>query len=328
LNSNIIFFAIKRLLQIPFLLFGVSILTFFIFYLSPVDPVVAYLGIDTMEKMSPGDIAKVEQELGLDQPVQVRYITWLDQVVHGDWGISYVKKRPVLDIILERFPATLLLTIAGYSLSIALGILMGLASAINEGSALDSILEKLNYILYFTPNFMVALLGMLVFAVWLGWLPSSRMISVDEPATFWAYNFDKLKHLILPATVLGISHMAGFYTYMRSSVHEVLREDYITAARSKGLDEKTIIFRHAFRNSLLPVVTQIGLSIPYLIGGSVIVESIFAWPGIGKLTFDAASKADYTLLMGVALFTGILVVIGNLMADMAYAVLDPRIQYI
>jgi peptide/nickel transport system permease protein len=327
LNRSLAFYVIRRVLQIPPILFGITILTFLIFYLSPVDPVEAYLGFDTMQKMPPEDVIKVEQQLGLDQPVQVRYISWMERVVQGDWGISYIKKRPVLDIILERFPATLLLAITAYSVSMVLAILLGLASATNEGSALDRLFKQLNYIIYFTPTFLVALLAILVFAVWLGWLPSSRMVSIDEPTSLWAYHLDKLKHLILPAIVLGVSHMAVFYTYIRSSVLEAMREDYILTARAKGLDEWTIIYRHAFRNSLLPFVTQIGLAIPYFIGGSVIIESIFAWPGIGKLTYDAAFRADYMLLMGMTLFTSLLVIFGNLMADVAYAVLDPRIKY-
>jgi len=327
LDRSIAVYIFRRVLQIPPLLFGVSLLTFLLFYLSPVDPVVAYLGLDTVEKMPPEDIVKVQQQLGLDQQIQVRYISWLERVVQGDWGISYVKKRPVLDIILERFPATLLLTIVGYTMSSILGIILGLASATREGSSLDRLLHRMNYIIYSTPSFLVALLVMLIFAIWLGWLPSSRMISVDEPITFWAYHADRLKHLILPAFVLAVSHLAVFYTYIRSSVLEAMSEDYILTARAKGLDERTIIYRHAFRNALLPFVTQIGLSIPYLIAGSVIIESIFAWPGIGKLTYDAALRADYVLLMGMALFTSFLVILGNLMADVAYTVLDPRIKY-
>jgi len=327
LDGNLVGYVIGRVLQIPPLLFGISILTFLIFYLSPIDPVAAYLGPGTEEMMSPEDVSKVEQQLGLDQPVQVRYISWLDRVVQGDWGISCVKKRPVLDVILERFPATLLLTTTGYTLSMVLGILLGLVSATKEGSPLDRFLHRLNYVIYSTPTFLIALLAMLVFAVWLGWLPSSRMVSVDEPTTFWAYYLDRLKHLILPATVLGISHIAGFYTYIRSNVLEAMEEDYIITARAKGLDEWIIVYRHAFRNSLLPFITQIGLMIPSLIGGSVIIESIFAWPGIGMLTYDAALRADYMLLMGMTLFTSLLVIFGNLMADVAYMILDPRIKY-
>lgn len=320
-------YVIRRVLQVPPLLLGISILTFLILYISPVNPVVAYLGLVTVQKMPPEDITKVEQQLGLDKPVHVRYISWLDHIVHGDWGFSYIKKRPVLDVILERFPATFLLTFTGYGLSMVLGVIMGLASATRKGSLFDNLIHGMNYILYSTPTFLVALLAMLVFSVWLGWLPSSRMVSVDEPVTVWAYIFDRMKHIILPAAVLAFSHLAVFYTYIRSSILEAMNDDYILTARAKGLDERTIIYRHAFRNSLLPFITQIGLAIPLLIGGSVVVESIFAWPGIGKLTYDAALRADYMLLMGMTLFTSLLVIFGNLLADVAYAILDPRIKY-
>ena len=327
MDSSLARYALRRVLQIPPLLLGISLLTFLIFYLSPVNPTIAYLGLITVQKMTPEDVAKVEKQLGLDKPVQVRYLVWLERIVQGDWGYSHIKKRPVLDVILERFPATLLLTVTGYSMSALLGMLLGLVSAIRAGSRIDAALNGLNYVIYSTPTFLVALLAMLVFAVWLGWLPSSRMVSVDTPTSAWPLLLDRIHHLILPASVLALSHMAVFYTYIRSSLLEAMQEDYILTARAKGLQESAVILRHAFRNSLLPFITQIGISLPLLIGGSVVVESIFAWPGIGKLTYDAALRADYMLLMGLVLFTSLLVILGNLLADIAYAMADPRVKY-
>jgi peptide/nickel transport system permease protein len=306
---------------------GISLLSFFIFYLSPVNPVIAYLGLITVQKMPPEDVEKVEKQLGLDKPVQIRYLSWLEKIVHGDWGFSHIKKRPVLDVIIERFPATFLLTFTAYGLSALLGVLLGLASAFREGSGLDRFLNGFNYVLYSTPTFLVALLAMLVFAVWLGWLPSSRMVSVEASTSTILLLIDRAKHLILPASILAVSHLAVFYTYIRSSVLEAMGEDYIVTARAKGLDEMSVIFKHALPNSLLPFITQVGLSIPLLIGGSVVVESIFAWPGIGKLAYDAALRADYMLLMGLTLFSSLLVILGNLMADIAYALADPRVKY-
>jgi peptide/nickel transport system permease protein len=327
LDSSLARYILRRVLQIPPLLLGISLLTFLIFYLSPVNPTIAYLGLITVQKMPPEDVAKVEKQLGLDQPVQIRYLVWLERIVHGDWGYSHIKKRPVLDVIFERFPATLLLTITGYSISALLGVALGLISAVRAGSRIDVALSGINYVIYSTPTFLVALLAMLVFAVWLGWLPSSRMVSVDRPTLAWPLLQDRISHLILPAFVLALSHLAVFYTYIRSSVLEAMQEDYIVAARAKGLNERAVILRHAFRNSLLPFITQIGISLPLLIGGSVVVESIFAWPGIGKLTYDAALRADYMLLMGLVLFTSLLVILGNLLADIAYALADPRVKY-
>ncbi|RQW81389.1 MAG: ABC transporter permease [Methanothrix sp.] len=326
MDQNLAAYVLRRVLQIPPLLLGISVLTFLIFYLSPVDPVIAYLGLVTVQKMPVEDVAKVEKQLGLDQPAIIRYLAWLERILHGDWGFSYIKKRPVLDVILERFPATMLLTMTGYGLSALLAILLALACALRAGSRLDAYLNGMNYILYSTPTFLVALLAMLLFSVWLGWLPSSRMVSVAEPAAFWPNTWDRIRHLILPACILAVSHLAVFFTYIRSSLQESMREDYILTARAKGLDERRIILRHALRNSLLPFITQMGLTIPLLISGSVVVESIFAWPGIGRLAYDAALRADYMLLMGLTLFASLLVISGNLLADVAYALADPRVK--
>lgn len=327
MDQSLVRYALRRVLQIPPLLLGISILAFLIFYLSPVDPAIAYLGLITVQKMPPEDVVKVEKQLGLDKPVEVRYAIWLEKIAHGDWGYSHIKKRPVLDVILERFPATLLLTATGYGLSALLGVILGLISAVVAGSRVDAALNGLSYVIYSTPTFLVALLAMLVFAVWLGWLPSSRMESVDAPASALPLLLDKIHHLILPASVLAMTHMSVFYTYIRSAVLEAMQQDYITTARAKGLDERKVILYHAFRNSLLPFITQVGISMPLLIGGSVVVESIFAWPGIGKLSYDAALRADYMLLMGLTLFTSLLVIVGNLLADIAYAFADPRVKY-
>ena len=327
MDRSLASFVVRRGLQIPPLLFGISVLTFLIFYLSPVDPVVAYLGLTTVQKMPPEDLAKVEQQLGLDQPVHVRYLAWLEKILQGDWGFSYINKRPVMNVILERFPATLLLTLTGYGLSAILALLLGLASALRAGSRFDASLNGLSYLLYSMPTFLVALLAMQVFSVWLGCFPSARMVSVNEPVAFMPYVLDRMRHLILPACVLAVGHMAAFYAYFRSSLQESMNEDYVLTARAKGLTERDIILRHALRNSLLPFITQVGLIIPFLIGGSVVVESIFAWPGIGKLAYDAALRADYMLLMGLTLFTSLLVILGNLLADVAYALVDPRVKY-
>jgi peptide/nickel transport system permease protein len=308
-------------------LIGITILSFFIFYLSPVDPVVAYFGFTTVQKMPADDIAKVRDELGLNKPIYYRYSTWLSRLVQGDLGFSHIQHRPVLQVILEKLPATLLLTIPAYGIAMLAAIFFALSATAREGTWYDKSLTGIGYVLYATPTFLVALLMMLIFAIWLGWLPSSRMESITTAGSVAGMLLDRVKHLILPATALAVSHFAVFYGYFRSSLSDAMREDYITTARAKGLDEKTILYKHAFRNSLLPVITQIGLAIPYLIAGSVVVETIFAWPGIGRLTFEAAMRSDYMLLMGITLFTSLIVILGNLLADIAYAIADPRVQY-
>jgi peptide/nickel transport system permease protein len=326
-QSGLLRYACRRALQIPFLLIGITILSFFIFYLSPVDPVVAYFGLDTVQKMPADDIIKVRDELGLNKPIIYRYEAWLLRLLHGDLGFSHIQHRPVLDVILEKLPATLILTIPAYGMALIAALILALFATEREKSWYDRCLTGAGYVLYATPTFLVALLMMLVFAIWLGWLPSSRMESITSASTVLGVLLDRLRHLILPATALAVSHFAIFYGYFRSSLSDAMQEDYITTARAKGLDEKTILYRHAFRNSLLPVITQIGLAIPYLIAGSVVVETIFAWPGIGRLTFDAAMRSDYMLLMGITLFTSLIVILGNLLADIAYAIADPRVCY-
>ncbi|MCA1916279.1 ABC transporter permease, partial [Methanospirillum hungatei] len=236
-------------------------------------------------------------------------------------------KRPIIDIIIEKLPATLYLSFVAYGVAIVLAILAALIVISREGGLIDRIITNTSFLLYAAPSFFIALILILIFSVWLGWLPSSRMVSISVPPGFFAELADRIRHIILPATALGMSHFALFYGYLRSSLSESIKQDYIITARAKGIDERTILIRHAFRNSLLPFVTQLGLAIPWLISGSVVIETIFAWPGIGRLTYDAAMKSDFMLLIGLTLFTSILVIIGNLLADIAYAIIDPRVRY-
>jgi len=328
MERNLGFYIVKRALQALPIFFGITIITFFLLCLSPIDPVIAYLGAEVVQQMPEAGVAKVTQELGLDKPAHVQYLLWLKRVSQGNLGYSWIKHQPVLEVIIEKFPATLLLTVTGYSISIILGIFIGVLSATKEGSLFDRLSMAINYILYSTPAFLIALISMLIFVVWLGWLPPCRMTSVTaETSSFWFSTIDRLKHLILPAFVLGPSHLALYTTYIRSGMLEALQKEYIITARAKGLRERTITYKHAFRNALLPFISLLGLSVPWLISGSVVIETIFAWPGIGRLTYEAALRSDYMMLMGLTLFTGTLVIVGNLLADIAYAIVDPRVKY-
>jgi len=328
MEKNLRYYVLWRALQALPLFFGITILTFLILFISPLDPLIAQLGIDVVQQMSDKDLETIRQEMGMDEPIYIQYFIWLKHICQGDLGFSHIKHRQVLDIIIERFPATLLLTISGYGLSVILGIILGVLTAAKAGSLLDDLLMIINYLLFSTPSFLIALFSILIFAVWLGWLPPCRMTSITlETSSLIVSMGDKIKHLILPASVLGFSHLAIYVTYLRSGMLEALHKDYIITARAKGLPERIILQKHAFRNALLPFITQLGLSIPWLIGGSVVIETIFAWPGIGRLTYEAAFRADYTLLMGLTLFTSTLVILGNLMADIAYAAVDPRVTY-
>lgn len=327
MDHSLLRYTSRRVLQIPPLLVGITILSFFIFYLSPIDPVIAYLGLPTVQKMPIEDVEKIKEQLGLNQPIYIRYGIWLSHIATGDLGFSHIQHRPVLQVILEKFPATLLLTIPAYGMAMILAVLFSLAAAAREGSKFDRSMTGISYIMYATPSFLVALLLMLVFAVWLGWLPASRMASVIEPGTLLGVIVDHIRHLILPATALAVSHFAVFYGFLRSSLSESMREDYITTARAKGLDERTILNRHAFRNSLLPFITQIGLAIPYLIAGSVVIETIFAWPGIGALLMKAVSARDLVVIESTIMVIVLMFLLVNFAIDILYHLIDPRITY-
>lgn len=328
LDRDLLCYAIKRTLQLPFLFIGITVVAFLILHLSPTDPVVAYYGMEAVQKMSQEDLENIRSGFSLDEPLYNQYFNWLNRVLHGDLGYSRIRHQPVYDVIFERFPATLLLSIAAYSMSIIMGVLVGIVSASKENTRFDRLSLGFAYLLYSIPTFLMALLAMLIFVVWLGWLPAGRMTSITLESSSWSYLLaDRIKHLILPAFVLGLGHMAVYATYLRSSLLESLEQDYIIMARAKGLSERTIVTKHAFRNALLPFITQLGMSLPWLIGGNVVIETIFAWPGIGQLAYDAARRADYTLLMGLVLFTGTLVILGNLLADVVCAIADPRVKY-
>ena len=313
----------KRMLGMLPTLFLVTIISYFVILMAPGDPTEYMLNPRTR----PEDRQLMKENLGLNKPIIVQYGIWVKNLVtKGDLGFSMVNGRPVMQSILERMPATLVLMGSAYILSLLISIPLGVVSAVKQYSFWDYLFTFLAFIGLSMPSFWLALMSIYIFALKLGWLPTGGISSVYG-ANFFVHFFDFLKHLILPAFVLTVRNLADWTRYLRSSMLEVINEDYIRTARAKGLSEFTVIYKHALRNALLPVITLFGLSLPILVSGAFIIEHIFGWPGMGQLGMNAVFQRDYTILMGDILLSSVLVLVGNLLADIMYAWADPRIRY-
>ena len=308
-----------RLLQVIPLLLGISILVFLLVNAVPGSPL-SDLALNPTTR--PEDIAAIRHSLGLDEPLYKRYFTWISNVVRGDFGLNMVTFRPVTQDIAERLPNTLKLTFAAFVLALLFAIPVGVYSAVKRNSIFDHIATIVSVAGVSIPQFWLGLIFILFFAVRLGWLPTGGIGPIRGDAGFLV----QLKYLLLPAVTLAIAEMASWTRYIRGQMLEVIRQDYIRTARAKGLKERTLIFRHALRNALLPLITLMGLAIPSFFSGALIIETIFSWPGIGRLTFDAAQARNYTVIMGAVMLSSVLVIIGNLLADIGYSLLDPRIK--
>lgn len=318
-------YVIRRLLAVPLLLLGVSIVTFAIVHLTPGSPVDRLVLADPT--IRPADLASLERTLGLDRPVHEQYLGWLGQLVQGDLGLSLTSYRPVRDLIFQRLPNTLLLTTTALGLSLLIAVPLGVVAAVRRNSVFDQTAVVTTTIADAVPSFWLGLLLILFFSVearnlGLPALPSSGAQSVGDGGLI-----DRLQHLILPVTTLVVLQVAFWMRYVRGQMLEVLSQDYVRTARAKGLRRGRILFVHAFRNALLPLVTLFGASLPGLFAGATLVEVIFSWPGMGLLAVDAATGRDYTLIMGTVLFLSVLTILANLLADILYAVIDPRISY-
>lgn len=319
---------LKRLAQTIPLTWGILTITFFISHMAPGDPMDMYMEQQRQRQVDPEVIEFLRQKYGLDQPIHVQYVKWLGNVLKGDFGESFRHHRPVLDLIAERIPYTLQLTLLALLFSTSLGIIIGIVSAVKQYSALDKGVTLGSLIIYSIPGFWMALMLVLVFAVNLGWFPTSQTRSMDYEFFTWGQKiFDRLWHLILPVFVLGIGSAAHKARYVRNRLLEVLNEEYILAARARGLKEKMVIFRHALRNAMIPLVTILGLYLPGLLSGSVLIESIFAWPGMGTLAVDAVGGRDYPVMMAALMISAVLTIFGSLLADITYVALDPRVSY-
>lgn len=313
----------RRCLQLIPILLGVSIVVFALVELAPGDPVDAMIPPEI--NVSPETKERLREDLGLDKPAPERYVRWLARAVVGDFGYSLSSRRPISDIIMDRLPATLQLMGFALAMSIVLGILTGVVAAIKQYSWLDYLLTLFAFSWLSIPVFFMGLIVIYVFAVKLNWFPA---FGASDPGVsgldaFW----DRLHHLILPGVTLGLELTAALTRYVRSSLLEVLHSDYMRTARAKGLRERAVVMRHGLRNALIPMITVVALRLPILIGGAVVIETVFQWPGLGTLTLSAANQRDYPLVMALALFLAVIVVVSNFLADIAYAVADPRIRY-
>ena len=321
-------YILKRLLQAVPLLLGVATVTFFIVHLAPGDPMDMFLEQRYRRQIDPEVIELLRQKYGLDQPIHVQYVKWIGNLARGDLGESFRHRRPVATLIAERIPFTLQLTVLALFFDALIGIALGIFSAIKQYSLADKAITLGSLIIYSIPGFWLALMLVLIFSVNLGWLPTSQTRSLDYELLSWFEKLlDLLWHLVLPVFVLGIASAAGTARYMRNRLLEVLSEEYILAARARGLKERAVILKHALRNALIPIVTIYGLSLPFLLGGAVLIENVFAWPGMGTLAVEAVRGRDYPVILATSMMGAVLVVVGNLLADVTYVLVDPRVSY-
>lgn len=285
--------------------------------------------MDASKQVSPEEIARLEKLYGFDKPWYQAYWVWLGNVVQLDFGKSIPRNnRPVFDLIMQRAPATLLLSVTSLVLTYLLSIPLGLWSTAKSGTGAERSVSTVLYALYSLPSFVAALYLQLIFYVKLGWLPLYGIASDDyESMSFLGKSWDVMQHAILPITCFTYGSLAYYARFIRANMQEVIRQDFIRTARAKGVGPVAVLWKHAFRNTLIPLVTLIGLTLPTLLSGAVILEQIFVWPGMGRLFFESIGQRDYDTIMGLTLILSALTLAGQLLADILYAVVDPRVTY-
>ena len=316
-------FILGRLVKAVFILLAILIVNFLLIHAAPGDPAAVMAGEAGAadEKF----LADLRTRFGLDQPLYVQLWTYLKGAAQLDLGFSYRQQMPVADLIADRLPATLLLTGVAFVLSLVLGVIAGVAASARQGSWSDTIISTLALLFYATPLFWVALMAVLVFSVWLEWLPGFGYSTIGAGYTGLAHVLDVARHLVLPASTLGLFFMAIYMRMTRASMLEVSRLDFVKTARAKGLKHRVIQRRHILRNALLPVITLAGLQAGQIFGGAILTETVFAWPGIGRLMFESLAARDYNTILGVFLVSAAMVILFNIVTDIVYRIVDPRI---
>jgi len=309
-------YLVRRLLGLIPLLLGISLVSFIFMQLMPGGPLTL---LARNSRMTPQQLHAIAHNLGLDQPWYIQYWKWLWALLHGNLGISYIQYRPVVNVIAERVPNTVQLVVAGLAIAFVIALLAGILSAVWQYSVFDHMVNAISFFGLAMPVFWFGLMLQLLFAVELGWLPSADMGS----GSVGSY----LAHLALPAFTLAFGTVAGWSRYVRSSMLEVIHQDYIQTAKAKGVKKPAVIFRHALKNALIPFVTVVMLDTPLYLTGAVVTETIFDWPGMGRLFFDSLNSRDYPVLMGLLVFGAVIIVVFQVLADLVYGFLDPRIRY-
>jgi peptide/nickel transport system permease protein len=313
-------YVVRRLLQSIPLLVAITLLSFALMKAAPGGPMSIYL---ENPDITPDDVAAIRVQLGLDDPMPLQYLKWVGSLLRLDWGYSFVTHEPVIDRIAQRLPNTLELMLVSFILTLVIAVPVGVLAAVRQYSWFDYAATGAAFFGISMPVFWFGLLMILTFAVTLGWLPTSGIATIGAEFDL----IDRLRHLVMPAAVLALVSAAGYTRYIRGAMLEVIHQDYIRTARAKGLRERLIIARHAFKNAALPFVTLIALDLPDLFTGAVVTETIFAWPGMGRLYLESLSRLDYSVLMAILTVSALLLILSNLLADLLYAYLDPRIRY-
>jgi peptide/nickel transport system permease protein len=317
-------YVLRRLAGAIPLVLGIATIIFFLINLAPGSPVDLIIGPGVNQEFR----AQMIRNFGLDQPLPVRYVKWLGAMFTGDFGYSFSYSKPVLAVLFDFLPNTILLSVAALGLAFFFGIVLGTIQAVRQYSALDSSLSVVLLFFYSMPSFWLALMLILTMSLMLGWFPVSGPTGNEyEFLSLSGRIVDRARHLALPTLSLALVLTAGIARYMRGSMLEVVRQDYIRTAHAKGLPERVVVFKHALRNALIPIITLVGLYLPFLFSGTVFIETIFAWPGMGRTIVNAIFQRDYPLVMAGSFFFATMVVLANLVADVLYAVIDPRIRY-
>lgn len=313
-------YIVRRLLMMIPILVGISALSFLVIHLAPGDP----MTILADPQLSALDLERIRANLGLDAPLHQQFAQWFMEMLRLDFGHSFISGRPVTTIILEKIPVTLLLTGTGMLVAVVIAVVAGTVSAVKQYSKLDYIVSVLAFLGISIPGFWLGIMLILTFSVKLHWLPATGMLDLRaEHFHLW----DLLRHMILPVVTLAAPSIAVWTRYIRAGVLEIIHEDYIRTARAKGLSERVVLYKHALRNALLPVITILGIHIPYLFEGAFVTEAIFGWPGMGQVGINAVWQRDYPLVMAINTFGAVLVLLCNFGTDLIYAAIDPRIKY-
>lgn len=316
-------YILHRIIGIIPVIFMVLTINFVIIHLVPGDVALLLAG----EGASPEQVEAVREAYGLNKPLHEQFFTYFNNLIHGDLGVSYVRGRPVIDMILERIPATLILLLTGLFFSAITGTIIGALSAKKMFSKTDTLLSTFAVSSYSMPSFWIGLILIYFFALHLGWFPTSGISTVGTKLSGLAGVFDFLRHLFLPALSISFYFIGQYIRLARASVGEVMTEDYINTCRAIGYKENTIFIRHALRNALLPIITLTGLQVGLAVAGATLTETVFAWPGIGRLIYSAIASRDLPVVMGCFVFIGIGVTISTLIVDIVYTLLDPRVQH-